>query len=94
MCMCKAYVPRYCRGVFAGLRDNGRKGGGLFESRTRPPPDPPKFLNLSFSNLRFWGNVLVLKAPILFFWPPEGYFFFVPKKIAWPAPVERGQTMS
>ena len=41
------------------------KGGGLVESRTpRPPcPDPPKFSNPSFSNLRFWGKVLAPKVP-------------------------------
>ena len=41
------------------------EGGGLFEFRTPPPPppspprDPPKFSNLSFFKLRFWGKVLL-----------------------------------
>ena len=42
------------------------------------PPDHPKFLNLSFSNLRFWGKGLAPKAPNFFFFcPAEGVFFFL-----------------
>ena len=40
---------------------------GLFESFPPPPPDPRKFLNPCFSNLRFWGESLALKAPNFFF---------------------------
>ena len=48
------------------------KGGGLFEFQTPPtPPDPPKFSNLSFCNLRFWGKGF-------FFPPPDGGVFFLP----------------
>ena len=48
------------------------KGGGLFEFQT---PPPPKFLNLSFSNLRFCEKVLAPKVPI-FFDLLRGYFFY------------------
>ena len=50
------------------------KGGGLFE-KLPPPPDPPKFSNPSFSNLRFRGKVLAPKAP-------EKYFFCLLKGIS------------
>ena len=44
-----------------------------------PPPDPPKFSNPSFSNLRFWGKGSAPKAPKIFFFAlPEGVFFFPP----------------
>ena len=45
-------------------------------SRSRPPPPPPKFLNPSFSNLRFQRKLLAPKAPKILSWPPEGFLFF------------------
>ena len=32
-----------------------------------PPPDPPKFWNPSFSNVRFWGKSAGTKGPEFFF---------------------------
>ena len=60
------------RNVFWDAR-GGVKGGSLSESR-HPPADPPKFSNPSFSNLRFWGKLLVLQA-LEIFWPLEGECF-------------------
>ena len=56
----------------------GGKGGSLFESRHPPPfppplfSRPPKFSNPSFSNSRFLGELLAVKAPEKHFWPLEG----------------------
>ena len=55
------------------------KGGGLFEFQTPPSlQTPPKFSNLSFSNLRFLGKGSAPKASKIFFALPERVYFFSP----------------
>ena len=53
------------------------RGVACADSRpSPPPPDPPKFLNPSFSNLSFWGKVLASKVPKNFIGLLRGYFFY------------------
>ena len=54
------------------IRRADHQGGRPVRILTPPPspPDPPKFSNLSLSNLRFWGKVVAPQAPKNFFRPP------------------------
>ena len=47
-----------------------------YDGSKAPPPRNPKFLNPSFSNLRFWGKLLALQAPDFFFLASQGGIFF------------------
>ena len=65
---CWACCTSWCRPSWSG--EGTAQGGRLDRIPARPPRDPPKFLNLCFSNLRFWGKVSAPKALKAFFLPP------------------------
>ena len=53
----------WCGVVWCGARALPRgPASSNLDTQLRPPPDPPKFWNRSFSKLRFWGKLWAPQA--------------------------------